>query len=632
MKFKIDIRVFLQKYQDVGYDDALWSFVTFMIDNDWFQTNPEIQSINNVQTLLFSEDELKLFEANLDFFIRNQNLNQSQKFLLLQDSLKSKFPETALSIGSYLCEDTNDNVKLSIYNFLLKFQEKEICDYSNKEIDALIKTMCDEIPLSAGRQFTDYLNLLRKQHKTAFSNDFILESRNSESRVKEAYSSETYLKLAYYLFNQEYIEDQDMIVNSCENWQSANTWLYLAIHMICALRDTDVVSLPGPRLTKEPAEVIKSIKDGTFSDAEARACALSVMRQLSFFRNQPNKTKGTANVPDIKLYFPESAQALFGTLLALAEAHRRLSDNTDRPLIKPVRDYERICRYMGDDIGYLFLEDNFSTRSANKAYMQAVELFADDILNESGNLTHAKGYMLAALARSHKGSYGEFTHTSEIYLKDANFSGYSPKFIAKELFERGVCAFIPAMLLEIITDGEYKTLPIQSQTKLIQEVGLTAANTESLVGIVNDSMHHAADTAKQIIQSFQEPTDDTQGVILHILQNIASGGAVSKQDDSLCLMTAMGQGCKRPDSCQCIGCEYEISTKSTIYLLMSEYNRLQLLKGKAESPQLKGKYIGILKEVIVPKISDILICMQKNYGDESIREIESIIQEMQNGR
>lgn len=81
-----------------------------------------------------------------------------------------------------------------------------------------------------------------------------------------------------------------------------------------------------------------------------------------------------------------------------------------------------------------------------------------------------------------------------------------------------------------------------------------------------------------------------------------------------------------------LGCKYEISTKSTIFLLMSEYNRMQLLKERAESSQLKRKYIGILREIIVPKISEILTCMQKTYGDESVREIESIIQEMQNGK
>jgi hypothetical protein len=44
-----------------------------------------------------------------------------------------------------------------------------------------------------------------------------------------------------------------------------------------------------------------------------------------------------------------------------------------------------------------------------------------------------KGYMLAALARSHKSGFGTLPETTDIYLKDAKFSGYRPEFIAREM-------------------------------------------------------------------------------------------------------------------------------------------------------------------------------------------------------
>ena len=58
--------------------------------------------------------------------------------------------------------------------------------------------------------------------------------------------------------------------------------------------------------------------------------------------------------------------------------------------------------YMGEEIGNLFLERNFSSRSANKSYLQSVAMLADDVLEEKSEL-NIKGYFLAALARSHKG-------------------------------------------------------------------------------------------------------------------------------------------------------------------------------------------------------------------------------------
>lgn len=44
-----------------------------------------------------------------------------------------------------------------------------------------------------------------------------------------------------------------------------------------------------------------------------------------------------------------------------------------------------------------------------------------------------KGYMLAALARSHKGSYGSYAEMTATYLRDAKFSGLTPEFVMSEL-------------------------------------------------------------------------------------------------------------------------------------------------------------------------------------------------------
>lgn len=262
--------------------------------------------------------------------------------------------------------------------------------------------------------------------------------------------------------------------------------------------------------------------------------------------------------------------------------------------------------------------------------MQAVEFFAEDILHsEKNNITHAKGYILAALARSHKGSYGEFAHTSQIYLKDANFSGYSAKFIAFQLFERGVLSFIPSMLLKMITDDEYSKLPIKQQTELINIIDMSPNNVENLVAASNQSLQNAGSIVNEITNSFNNDSE-LKDTIKHILQMIAFGSAVSKQDECLCLMTAMGVGCKNPLAEQCIGCKYEISTKSTIYLLMSEFNRILCLKQVASSDQLKNKYTTLLKQVVLPSIAEIVMCINESYGEDAAAELEIIIQEMQN--
>lgn len=412
MSKKIDIRDFLEEaFFSEEYEDVIDSFVIFMVDNDWFQTEPEISTSNGTATLLFEEREILLFKDRLEFYIKHKDLDVVDKIQILHSFLEKQYPETAQSLKEYLEDEQNNNIKFCIYDFLLAHQTKEIAKYNNREMDQLVSLMCNEIALNAGRRFVDYLYHVKQLFNTSYSNDFVLQSRNTDSRVKKAYNSETFLKLAYYLFCPEYAESCDLIEKACDNRNTANTWLYLAIHMICALRDTDLVDLPHPKLRRSPKEVIDLIRRGEFPDLEAKQMVLSVTRQLSFLAHAPNKTSNFSGIGDIKLIIPDTATVLFGVLFSLAEAHLQLSGKNNEPLIKPVGDYDRICRYLGDEIGYLFLEDNFSVRSANKTYMQAVELFADDILNvEKGNLTHAKGYMLAALARSHKGSRPIYAH------------------------------------------------------------------------------------------------------------------------------------------------------------------------------------------------------------------------------
>lgn len=223
-------------------------------------------------------------------------------------------------------DENVDIKKFFIYIFYLLKLEKEIYDYNNNEVDALVSLLCEEVTLSAGKRFSDFLFKMKQSHQTAYTSDFVLESRNIESKTKEAYSSDTFLRLVYYLYNQEYIDENLMIEKACESWYTANTWLYLAIHMISAIRDTDLEQLPHPRLSKSPKEIIEAIKSGSYSDAEARLVIQSIHRQLLYFSHAPNKTLKYSGISDIKLIIPESATVLLGKLFALVESHILLSE------------------------------------------------------------------------------------------------------------------------------------------------------------------------------------------------------------------------------------------------------------------------------------------------------------------
>ncbi len=293
----------------------------------------------------------------------------------------------------------------------------------------------------------------------------------------------------------------------------------------------------------------------------------------------------------------------------------------DTPLVRCISDYDRITRYMGEEIGSLFLEANFRSRSVNKSYLQAFDMFSDDILGTSG--MQMKGYILAALARSHKGSYGEFARTTAVYLKDANFSGLTAEFVAMELFERGVLSFIPAMLLKMITGTEYDRLSVQKQTTLIKILDMTPNEVEEIVKISETAQNKAKQTVVRVLGAENNQKDE----LIQILHNIGSGMAVSKQNECLCLMTALHKICPYADRKQCIGCEYEISTKATVFLLVSEYNRMLSLYENTKDTLTRNKYKTLLKKHILPSLDEILQCTGEQYGDKAREMFEEIIRE-----
>lgn len=236
--------------------------------------------------------------------------------------------------------------------------------------------------------------------------------------------------------------------------------------------------------------------------------------------------------------------------------------------------------------------------------------------NEPGK---PKGYILAALARSHKGGIGTLPEITEIYLRDARFTGYSPEFIAREMFERGVFSFIPNALLEIYGGNCYKALPIRSQTLLIQEVGLRPSQIENVMLAAESALHKARDTVSAIITGMEKRN------IGAILQNIASGNALGRSPECLCLMTAAGQPCPYPSRAGCIGCGYEILTKSALRLLMREFSRLKRLRVNAPKSEV-WRYSALLNQAALPAIAEIISCAKALAPDSDISHLLDIVE------
>lgn len=586
----------------------------FLLDNEWFGVSI------NLDDYTISEKDAEVLKNHIKDYLTTPPGIKS-----MEGIFSKKFPSTSELFVQFAEEEKlSETNRFYLLDFLAYYLTKDLFLYSDAEVETLVEVATEVLTKSQGNILIQFIKWLLNKGVTRYRVSFEMTKRYTIESANGAYELDEYLELMYYLFNENYIIKNDMLCKAANSKNYADTWLYLGLHFICALRSTDLERLGHPKLTREPLEVLEAVVDGTWSSSEARRTLLSITTRLTYLNLTPNKTKNASNVAQLKFHVPESCQVLIGTLLAICEAHFQLQIpyNAENPLIRQIKTYEKITSYMGEEIGNFFLERNFSSRSANKSYLQSVAMLADDVLEEKSEL-NIKGYFLAALARSHKGDFNEFAQTTTTYLKDAQLGQLKPEMVAKELFERGVLSMIPSMLLTIVTRGKYKKLSPSQQTQMIKSLDLTPIEIEKTLELSIRADSRSQQALKTLVENNVDPEQ-----LLTICHRIGNGEAFSKQGESMCLLSALGKLCPYDDRQHCVGCQYELQTKSTLLLLIGEFNRLNKQYQKLKNELERGKVRAILEKQIKPCLTEMLQALSEQYGEAVLSDYEDIIKEL----
>ena len=586
----------------------------FLLDNEWFGVSI------NLDDYTISEKDAEVLKNHIKDYLTTPPGIKS-----MEGIFSKKFPSTSELFVQFAEEEKlSETNRFYLLDFLAYYLTKDLFLYSDAEVETLVEVATEALTKLQGNILIQFIKWLLNKGITRYRVSFEMTKRYTIESANGAYELDEYLELMYYLFNEDYIIKNDMLSKAANSKNYADTWLYLGLHFICALRSTDLERLGHPKLTREPLEVLEAVVDGTWSSSEARRTLLSITTRLTYLNLTPNKTKNASNVAQLKFHVPESCQVLIGTLLAICEAHFQLQIpyNAENPLIRQIKTYEKITSYMGEEIGNLFLERNFSSRSANKSYLQSVAMLADDVLEEKSEL-NIKGYFLAALARSHKGDFNEFAQTTTTYLKDAQLGQLKPEMVAKELFERGVLSMIPSMLLTIVTRGKYKKLSPSQQTQMIKSLDLTPIEIEKTLELSIRADSRSQQALKTLVENNVDPEQ-----LLTICHRIGNGEAFSKQGESMCLLSALGKLCSYDDRQHCVGCQYELQTKSTLLLLIGEFNRLNKQYQKLKNELERGKVRAILEKQIKPCLTEMLQALSEQYGEAVLSDYEDIIKEL----
>lgn len=517
------------KYTGKGADER--NLAAFLEMNEWFGV--DIPADGGLEEL--KGEPAKKLVRRLYLWLEAYGKSDAEKLGILAEHGNGILPETTSAYIRYIRESglENDANSWKLLDYLLAALRKELPRLDDSEVQLLFAEMNRELPLVTAKLFSSFYEETKRKDG---ENHWVYRFRaRSRMEGNSAYPVKDFSRMAYCIFNGEYWGKHGLLEKACASGSGANLWAFLAMHFVCGMRAADIVRIPKPELPCGGEVFRKRLLSGHIADTDVFVKDIQI--RMEYKPRRPQKTQEHSDIPLLKLFIPASLEKPLGAILSLAASYHE-EKKPGEPFLKPERNIAAIRKFFGEPFRDALHGKNFSSRKANKSYLQGIELAAGMDGEDA-----PKGYMLAALARSHKGGIGTLPDVTDIYLKDAAFTGYTPEFIAREMFERGVFGFIPHLLLEAYAGESYRKLDVMRQTELIGDIGIKPSGIEELAGILQKTLRMARETVSSLAGD--------KASMASVLQKLASGNASGKDPGSLCMMAACGYACARTESRGC---------------------------------------------------------------------------------
>ena len=580
----------------------------FMDANKWFG-----QEVSGSGDSICISD-IEAVKERLLIWLRAFRRSPSEKMDILFEAGRERHPETCRLYLEYLVKKGmyGEEGSLRVLDYILSSIDREIILYTEEELQTILQEAGSFLAVANVKLLLDFLDGL-KQEGLRLQYHYQTKPRQIVKRENSAYSLSEFARMAFWTFHPDSWKEHQMVEKAAASKGCAELWLFISLHFVCAWRKPDILRLPFPDLPYSPEETRNRIRNREFQDSEARELVHEWVYLVDLLGMKPSKTEAYHNIPTLKLFIPETLEQPFGMILALAASHRDKGTAWDS-----LRYDQRFLElFFGEEFAEIAGRKGFLSRRANKGLLQGLEHTAD---NSPGK---PKGYMLAALARSHKSGIASLPDVTDIYLKDENFTGYKPEFILREMFERGIFGFIPALLLESYAGVQYRRLPVTAQTELIRCIGLSPLEIEAITSTVGKTLRKAEDSVRDIISG---PVR-TKEAVADLLQKIAVGAVPAKQPDMLCLRLAAGMTCLCLDRSCCIGCGYEIYTKAALQILIREYVDLSWQCNHADGWK-KERFRKLMETGILIPVTEIITSVPMLYPDA---DMEPLLEMMERG-
>ena len=573
--------------------------------NEWFGTglNPDQKDFINGRIRIEADDMIvRCIEERLRLWMSAYKRSNGEKYSLLLGYARDLWPVTADAYDRMIrSRKSSDKAEAwQLLDFFLCELTKELDQYRADEIENLVAKAAGVLTTEQENLFSVFWSRIKGNNDNAIA--FRFQPHGKSREPKEAYTKGAFSKMAYLVFNPSSWQENHLVEKACSNGRHANLWAFISLHFVCGLRDTDIIKLPKPSLPYGGEVFREKVIAGEISEFGRYARELSY--RLTACPFLPYKTRGYPNIPEVKVFIPDALEAPMGMILSIAASYKDNIKAGDG-FIQADRDLVRIEAFFGRDFSVLLGGKNFVSQSANKAYLQGLAM-----AGEQDGSSRANGYLIAALARSHKGGIASIPEATEAYLKNAKFNGLEAEEAAWEITQRGVFGFIPHVLLEICYGKDYSRLSIPAQTKVIKELGLKPTVIETIVRLKEKGIAESRKAVSEMVCGKD---------VKEVINRIAGGQAGARNPSSACLMTASGHACRFPENSGCIGCKYEIHTKTGLHLLMKEYARMYRLLQDENG----WKYRALIRETVLPILAEYVSTLREHPGadEESIRMI-----------
>ena len=565
--------------------------------------------------LFFKRSDVKFLNDNLKVFFQEYGMTEEQKIKILLNNTKNG--NNVRHLRKYLAEAFFErSFTPSVTEFVrLMLQMPDISKLTDEYVVELLKR---PMYIATKDLIINFLNYVKRKQNVKYNVFTKIKTERSEGT--SAYQDDVYLTIATYIFNADYIAENNMIEKALENHIYAEMWLYLAIFFCCGWRAQDVCN--GWQYLKLfrrsmfnicPDTLYTDILEDNLPDEIYIQTCKYALGSIDQSGRLPSKTANKNPSPLMAVITP-GLYTFYGLLTLIAEIHMLKSGDgymkSQRASV--YQNKMQLRDFFGRPMWDILRGQNIQSRRLNKDFLQGVEKAA----REQG----CGGVMASAVA-----SYAR-NHTSlntiKTYLHDHRLTGENADMVLYYMMERGVFGFELYQTLITAYPDAMRKLTLKEQNQVIDQMNVTPLQLEEAESGVRSIL--------AIQTEFKNGNDAAVLQMLKSMYEITQNRGQGKDHGVYCLLRAEKMACQHAewDSCLANCCPYLVFTKIGYRPLL----RI-LLKYQTEANKGNKKVQTVLQQVLIPRYQKILNQLMKdmNMSKEDRNGLKLIMKETLNG-